>query len=95
MVNARFGRECKQVFMPTSCDVVCLTMMPGCRIGTEGAMALVPSIQRLDQLVQLHLHGGYCTLSANAALWVVIARNIMELIEWFWGACLWRLLCRE
>ena len=78
--------------MLTGCDVVCLTMTPGCRIGTEGAQALAPSIQRLDKLVQLHLHGGYYTVPTNAALWVAIARNVMELIEWFWGACLWRLL---
>ena len=45
--------------MATSCDVVCLTMTPGCRIGTEGAKALAPSVQRLGQLVQLHLHGAY------------------------------------
>ena len=85
--------------MLTGCGVVYLTTTPGCRIGTEGAQALAPSIQRLDQLIQLDLHGGYYTVPTNAALWVVIwvaiARNIMELIEWFWGACLWRLLCRE
>ena len=81
--------------MHADCDDVLLTMIPGCRIDTEGAQALALPIQRLDQLVELHLHGGYYTVPANAALWVAIARNIMELIEWVWGACLWRLLCRE
>ena len=55
--------------MTTSCDVVCLTMIPGCRIGTEGAKALAPSVQRLGQLVQLDLQGAYYTVLTNAVFW--------------------------
>ena len=64
--------------MPTSCDVVCLTMMPGCRIGTEGAKALAPSVQRLGQLIQLHLHGAYYTVLTDAVFSGVIVSNIVE-----------------
>ena len=87
-VNARFGRECKQVFMPTSCDVVCLTMMPGCRIGTEGAKALAPSVQRLGQLVQLHLDGACYTVLTNAVFWGVIVSSMTEGSARLWSACL-------
>ena len=43
--------------MPTSCDVVCLTMMPGCRIGTKGAKALALELGYLGQLTVLNLTG--------------------------------------
>ena len=74
--------------MLTSCDVVCLTMMPGCRIGTEGAKALAPSVQRLGQLVQLDLDGAYYTVLTNAVFWGVIVSSMMEASARFWSACL-------
>ena len=78
VVNTRPASEWKQVFMSTSCDVVCLTMLPGCRIGTEGAKALAPSIQRLGQLVQLDLQGAYYTVLTNAVFWGVIVSSMTE-----------------
>ena len=63
--------------MPTSCDVVFLTMTPGCRIGTEGAKALAPSVQRLEKLVQLDLLGAYYTVLTDAVLGGVIVSSIM------------------
>ena len=74
--------------MPTSCDVVCLTMMPGCRIGTEGAKALAPSIQRLGLLVQLDLQGGYYTVPTNAVFWGVIVSDMIGVSARFCNACL-------
>ena len=88
MVNARSASECKQVCMLTSSDVVCLTMMPGCRIGTEGAKALAPSVQRLGQLVQLHLDGEYYTVLVDAGLGGVVVSTMMEVRSRFWSACL-------
>ena len=78
--------------MLTSSDVVCLTMMPGCRIGTEGAKALAPSVQRLGQLVQLHLDGEYYTVLTDAVFWGVIVSSIIEVRARFWSAYL---SCRE
>ena len=78
--------------MLTSSDVVCLTMMPGCRIGTEGAKALAPSVQRLGQLVQLDLDGAYYTVLTDAVFWGVIVSTMMEVSARFWSACL---SCRE
>ena len=81
-----------QVRMLTGCDFVCLIMILGCRIGTEGAKALAPSVQRLGQLVQLDLDGAYYTVLTDAVFWGVIVSSMTEVSARFWSACL---SCRE
>ena len=73
--------------MLTGCGVVYLTTTPGCRIGTEGAQALAPSIQRLDQLIQLDLHGGYYSVDKYLVLGV-IAGSVVRVMRTFRSACL-------
>ena len=67
--------------------VVGCVLMPDCRIGTKGAKALAPSVQRLGQLVQLDLDGAYYTVLTDAVFWGVIVSNIIEARAIFWSAC--------